>query len=100
MKKLLYIAYHFPPYGGAGVQRSLKFVKYLPSYGISPTVLTSSSPPDQKWSPADTTLAHEIPPEIPVLRTVWRAFDSYQAEFPRTGCVCYAIGIGNAPSLR
>lgn len=71
MKKLLYIAYHFPPYGGAGVQRSLKFVKYLPSYGISPTVLTSSSPPDQKWSPADTTLAHEIPPEIPVLRTVW-----------------------------
>lgn len=62
MKKLLFIAYHFPPYGGAGVQRSLKFVKYLPAYGIRPTVLTSSAAPDQKWSPADPTLAHEIPP--------------------------------------
>ena len=28
-KRLLYIAYHFPPVGGSGVQRALKFVKYL-----------------------------------------------------------------------
>ena len=40
LKKLLVITYYFPPSGGAGVQRVLKFVKYLPQYGWKPTVLT------------------------------------------------------------
>jgi glycosyltransferase involved in cell wall biosynthesis len=38
--KLLYIAYAFPPCGGAGVQRTAKFVRYLPEFGWHPTVLT------------------------------------------------------------
>ena len=33
MKKVLIISYYFPPVGGAGVQRVLKFVKYLPQVG-------------------------------------------------------------------
>ncbi len=40
MKKVLVIAYYFPPLGGSGVQRTLKFVKYLPQFGWQPTVLT------------------------------------------------------------
>lgn len=43
MKKVLIIAYYFPPLGGSGVQRTLKFVKYLPQYGWEPTVLTIGS---------------------------------------------------------
>ncbi len=38
--KVLVIAYYFPPMGLSGVQRTLKFVKYLPQYDWEPTVLT------------------------------------------------------------
>lgn len=40
MKKVLVIAYYFPPMGLSGVQRTAKFVKYLPRYHWQPTVLT------------------------------------------------------------
>ena len=40
MKNVLFISYYFPPIGGAGVQRSAKFVKYLPEFGWRPIVLT------------------------------------------------------------
>jgi glycosyltransferase involved in cell wall biosynthesis len=39
-RRVLVIAYYFPPMGLSGVQRTLKFVKYLPHYGWHPTVLT------------------------------------------------------------
>lgn len=44
MFKVLVISYYFPPLGLSGVQRVLKFVKYMPKYGWSPTVLTSDTP--------------------------------------------------------
>ena len=40
MKNVLIISYYWPPSGGPGVQRVLKFCKYLPSYGWNPIVLT------------------------------------------------------------
>jgi len=40
VNKVLVVAYYFPPMGLSGVQRTLKFVKYLPNYGWEPTVLT------------------------------------------------------------
>ena len=40
MKKVLIISYYFPPAGGAGVQRTVKFVKYLPDFGWQPELLT------------------------------------------------------------
>ena len=43
-RRVLYVSYAFPPVGGAGVQRSLKFVKYLPQVGWIPTVLTVANP--------------------------------------------------------
>jgi len=39
-RRVLVIAYYFPPMGLSGVQRTLKFVKYLPVFGWHPTVLT------------------------------------------------------------
>lgn len=43
-KRVLFISYAFPPTGGAGVQRATKFVKFLPSFGWQPTVLTVENP--------------------------------------------------------
>lgn len=39
-RRALVVAYYFPPMGLSGVQRTLKFVKYLPQFGWQPTVLT------------------------------------------------------------
>ncbi len=64
MKKVLFIAYFFPPLGGSGVQRSLKFVKYLPRFGWEPTVLTQSG----SGYIRDETLLEEIPPGIHIQR--------------------------------
>jgi glycosyltransferase involved in cell wall biosynthesis len=50
MKKLLIITYLFPPTGGIGVQRPLKFVKYLPEAGIEPIVFC---PEEIKWRASD-----------------------------------------------
>lgn len=44
MKKVLIIAYYWPPAGGPGVQRWLKFVKYLPEFGIQPYVYVPENP--------------------------------------------------------
>ncbi|MFH0964905.1 MAG: glycosyltransferase [Planctomycetota bacterium] len=41
MRKVLFIAYYFPPMGGPGTQRSAKFVKYLPEFGWEPIVVTA-----------------------------------------------------------
>lgn len=43
-KRVLFVSYLFPPAGGAGVQRALKFVKYLPDYGWNCSVLTAANP--------------------------------------------------------
>jgi glycosyltransferase involved in cell wall biosynthesis len=40
LRNVLVVAYYFPPMGLSGVQRTLKFVKYLPDFGWHPTVLT------------------------------------------------------------
>lgn len=44
MKKVLIITYYFPPAGGPGVQRWLKFVKYLPEFDIQPVVYVPENP--------------------------------------------------------
>ncbi len=55
---LLFVAYFFPPLGGAGVQRSLKFAKYLPDFGWIPHVLTSGT--DCNYDKWDETLLSEF----------------------------------------
>jgi len=69
MEKVIFIAYYFPPIGGAGVQRSQKFVQYLPAEGYLPVVVTGPRVPDDRWTPKDASLLQQIPREIPVYRT-------------------------------
>ena len=52
MKKILFIAYLYPPIANSGTQRSLKFANYLPEFGWEPIVLTVENPPDQTIEPA------------------------------------------------
>jgi len=66
MKKALVITYYWPPAGGAGVQRALKFVKYLPQFGWEPIVLTVENPD----SPTeDLSLLEDIPQGCKVYKT-------------------------------
>lgn len=60
MKNVLFIAYHFPPSGGPGVQRSAKFVKYLPQFGWQPLVLTAAEQ-DIEYLAKDRTLLDDMP---------------------------------------
>lgn len=63
--RALIVCYVFPPVGGAGVQRMLKLVKYLPRHGVTPTVLTARDPsvPLQ-----DHSLERDIPPDTQIIR--------------------------------
>jgi len=65
-KRVLVVSYYFPPSGGPGVQRILKFVKYLPEFGFDPAVLTVA---EGDYPARDESLLREIPPKVPVLRT-------------------------------
>ncbi len=76
MKKVLIISYYFPPSGGPGVQRVLKFVKYLPSFGWKPIVLTVK---DGDFPARDESLLKEVPYNIDVHRTdIFEPYDLYR----------------------
>lgn len=66
MKKVLVIAYFFPPLGGSGVQRVLKFVKYLPAYGIEPIVSTVKKGHNFAY---DESLLEEVPSSVKIYRS-------------------------------
>ena len=66
--KVLIITYYWPPSGGAGVQRWLKFTKYLPSAGWIPVVLTVN-PEYAAYPFRDESLYGEIPVDVVVHRT-------------------------------
>ncbi len=60
-KRLLLISYHFPPVGGAGVQRPLKFVKYLRRYGWDVSVLMAANPSVPVF---DESLCRDLPDDL------------------------------------
>jgi glycosyltransferase involved in cell wall biosynthesis len=78
MKKMLMIAYHYPPFGGGGVFRTLKFTKYLPKFGFQPYVLTVKNP---MYMIRDPKLLREIPPEAKVFRAF--SFEHRALRVPR-----------------
>lgn len=65
LKKVLVIAHIFPPLGGSGVQRTLKFVKYLQSFGWSPTVITVG---ESGYPLNDPQFLTELPNNINIIR--------------------------------
>ena len=60
--KVLHLAYYFPPIGGAGAQRTLKFVRYLPMFGYESLVVAGPGDMSGRWTPADATLTKEVAP--------------------------------------
>ncbi len=66
MKKVLIITYYWPPAGGPGVQRVLKFVKYLPAFGWEPIILTVEN---GEYPAIDESLISEIPPNLKIYKT-------------------------------
>lgn len=75
MKKALMIAYQFPPMGGSGVQRTIKFVKYMMDFNWEPVVFTRKI---SKMTLKDETLSKDIPSNVKIIRT--NAYDL--TEFP------------------
>ena len=76
--RLLVITYYWPPSGGAGVQRCLKFVKHLGHFGVEATVVTVAT--DQATYPVlDESLLAEVPAGVRVIRTkTSEPFESYK----------------------
>jgi len=66
MKKVLVITYYWPPSGGAGVQRWVKFVKYLPQFGWEPVIYTPENP---EMPAIDHSLEKDIPEGIKIIKT-------------------------------
>lgn len=73
MKRVLILTYYWPPSGGAGVQRWLKFVKYLPEFGWEPIVITVD-PQSASYPVADSSLEKEIPERVRIIKTSTREF--------------------------
>ena len=69
MKKALIITYYWPPSGGSGVQRWLKFVKYFREFGIEPIVYTVDDP---NYPIEDKSLLNDIPKGLEILKQpIW-----------------------------
>jgi glycosyltransferase involved in cell wall biosynthesis len=82
-KKILVISYYWPPSGGGGVQRWLKFVKYLPENGWEPIVFTPENP---EFDLKDDSLIKDIDSNLEVLRfPIWEPFSFYKKFFNKGG---------------
>jgi hypothetical protein len=81
MTRILFISHFFPPTGGAGVQRSSKFVKYLPHFGFSSVVLTGHSDPNSRWSPEDRSLLLDLPADLQIFRAKLTPGDQQRSDF-------------------
>ena len=74
-KKVLIITYYWPPSGGSGVQRWLKFVKYLPQFGWKPYVFTPENP---SFDIKDESLVKDVPAEAEVIKLpIWEPYDLF-----------------------
>jgi len=76
MRKVLIIAYYWPPAGGGGVQRWLKFTKYLPEFGWDPIVYVPYNP---QYPLRDSTLTEKVPDHVQVIKGhIWEARRIYR----------------------
>ena len=71
-KKVLIVTYYWPPAGGPGVQRWLKFAKYLPDFDLEPIIYTPENP---SYPLIDHTLQNDVPKNIKIIRTnIWEPY--------------------------
>lgn len=75
-KKVLIITYYWPPSGGSGVQRWLKFTKYLRDFNWEPVIYTPENP---ETPVEDNSLFRDIPEGITVLKKkIWEPYSFYK----------------------
>ena len=67
-RRVLMLARHFPPIGGAGVHRSIGYLRHLPEHGYEPVVVTGSGAGADRWNPEDRTLLDQLPPGAEIHR--------------------------------
>lgn len=93
MKKILFIAYYFPPMGGSGVQRAHKFARYLPEEAYLPVVITG--PPNRKdpWAQKAPTLSEGIHSEVIVhhVKTTLLTLIAGCGKTDQMGCIAKPI---------
>lgn len=87
---MLVITYYWPPSGGAGVQRMLKFVKYMPHFAVEPFVLTIHE--NSAFYPVrDNTLLKDVSPHLKIIKTtnteILKVFSRFlkKKEVPHSG---------------
>jgi glycosyltransferase involved in cell wall biosynthesis len=75
LNKVLIITYYWPPSGGSGVQRWLKFVKYLTKMGWEPYVYTPENP---SFTIQDPSLLKDVPDSVEVIKIpIWEPYDLF-----------------------
>lgn len=80
-KKVLIITYYWPPSGGGGVQRWLKFAKFLPQFGWEPIIFTPENP---EFDLKDESLIKDISSDLEVLKfPIWEPFGVYKKIFKK-----------------
>ncbi len=83
MKKVLIISYYWVPSGGAGVQRWVKFTRYLRDYGWEPVIFTPSNP---EYPSIDESFEQDIPNDIEVVKIpIWEPYNIYRNLFGKQG---------------
>ena len=83
MKRVLIISYYWPPTGGSGVQRWVKFAKYLPAEGWQPVIYTPENP---EQLAVDASLEAEIPAEAEIIKThIIEPYELYKKFLHRSG---------------
>jgi glycosyltransferase involved in cell wall biosynthesis len=76
MKKVLIITYYWIPSGGAGVQRWVKFAKYLRDFGWEPIIYTPENP---EFPSIDNSFEKDISSDIQVIKTkIWEPYNVYR----------------------
>ncbi|MFC2113434.1 glycosyltransferase family 4 protein [Bacteroidota bacterium] len=75
-KKVLVLTYYWPPSGGAGVQRWLKFTKYMRDFDFEPVIYTADDP---EYPSIDESLFKDLPVNLTMLKTpVWEPYKLYK----------------------
>ena len=97
-KKVLIISYYWPPSGGSGVQRWLKFVKYLPQFGWDPVVYTVE---DGEFPVIDNSLLKEIPEGVQIIKQpIWEPFGIYKKITGKKKTEQFGHGFAGEKSLK
>jgi len=95
MNKVLIVTYYWPPSGGAGVQRWLKFSKYLPEFGWEPIILTVD-PESAAYPVTDFSLKEDLPSSIKVYSTpAINYFGIYKKDISKIPSAGFANSIDN-----